>query len=96
MPEAEVFQLENTDMKAVSKLFKELWVITDIPFSIIAAMTYLFYEGGSFAIVGIYWVFLIIFFQRWLYELMEKSMTRKLRLTEKRSRMNYELIENLP
>jgi hypothetical protein len=79
-------------MKAVNKLFRELWVLTNIPFSIFAATGLLFTEGASFGVVGIYWIFLLIFLHRWLYDMMAESVTRKLRLTELRSRSNYELV----
>lgn len=96
LPESEIYQIENTDMKAVSHLFKELWIITDVPFTIIASIVLLFSESISFGIVGLYWIFLIFFLQRWLTELMAQSLNRKLRLTEKRSRVNYETMDKMP
>jgi hypothetical protein len=65
----------------VNQLFKELWVIADIPLTIIAAVYLLFMESWSFGIVGLYWICLIVFLQRWLSDLMSASITRKVRLT---------------
>lgn len=48
----------------VSKLFQHLWMLLEIPVTLIVAVVLLFRESFSFGIVGLYWIIVAFFLQR--------------------------------
>lgn len=89
LPESEVYQLENADLKQVGALVKQGWMLLEIPFTLVAAVVLLFMEKISYGLVGLYWLVLVFFLQRWLSEKMAASSRVKLRLIEQRAACNY-------
>lgn len=48
----------------VSKLFQHLWMLLEIPVTLVVAVVLLFRESFSFGIVGLYWIVIVFFLQR--------------------------------
>jgi hypothetical protein len=64
-------------------------MLLEIPFTLVAAVVMLFVEKISYGLVGLYWLVLVFFLQRWLSEKMAASSRVKLRLIEQRAACNY-------
>jgi hypothetical protein len=42
LPESEVYHIENVDLKMIGKLFQHLWMMLEIPLTLIVAIALLF------------------------------------------------------
>lgn len=91
IPESELIQLENVDLKLIFTLFKNMGMIFEAPFTIIVAIILLFNESSHYGVIGIYWFLIAFLIQRELDGRMTHCNTTKLKLIEQRSNINYDL-----
>jgi hypothetical protein len=47
-------------------MFQQLWMVLDIPLTLTVAVLLLFMESITFGLVGLYWIVIMFFLQRWL------------------------------
>jgi ABC-type multidrug transport system fused ATPase/permease subunit len=92
IPESEIYQLENVDLKLVNLLFSNFYNAFEIPFTIIVALVLLFIQDIKYGFIGLYWFLIIFFVQRALDDKMTHCNLTKLSLIDKRSKVNYEIM----
>lgn len=93
IPDSELIQLENVDLKLIFNLFNNMNIIFEAPFTIIVAIFLLFNESSHYGFIGIYWFLIAFLLQRELDERMKHCNTTKLKLIEQRSNLNYDLLD---
>lgn len=64
IPESELIQLENVDLKLIFNLFKNLHLFFEAPFTIVVAIVLLFNESSHYGAIGIYWFLIAFLLQR--------------------------------
>ncbi len=89
IPETEIFQLENVDLKIIYNLFNIFYLGCEIPFTIGIAIIWLFGLNFSLGLISIYWFAVIFLVQRVLDDRMKHCNITKLGLIDKRSKLNY-------
>jgi hypothetical protein len=77
-------------MKLIGKMFKHIWMLLDIPLTLIVAIVLLFMESATFGFVGLYWIIVMYFLQRWLSEKLGRCIRVKNGFVEERAKFNYE------
>lgn len=95
IPETEIFQLENVDLKIIFNLFTNLYLGVEIPFTIGVAIIWLFSINTYLGLIALYWFLVIFLVQRALDDRMRKCNLTKLRLIDQRSKLNYEFMEKI-
>lgn len=82
-------------MKLIGKMFKHIWMLLDIPLTLIVAIVLLFMESATFGFVGLYWIIVMYFLQRWLSDQLGRSIRIKNALVEERAKFNYETMQQI-
>jgi ABC-type multidrug transport system fused ATPase/permease subunit len=89
IPQSEIYQLENVDLKLIFNLFKNLHLIFEAPVTVVGALFLIFLESPSYGMIAIYWFIIAFFLQRELDGRMSHCNQTKLKLIDKRSQSNY-------
>lgn len=79
----------------VSKLFQHLWMLLEIPVTLVVAVVLLFRESLSFGIVGLYWIIIVFFLQREISDRLIETTLEKHGLMEDRAKFNYEIMQKI-
>lgn len=95
IPDSEIIQLENVDLKLIFTLFRNMNIIFEAPFTIVVALILLFNESSHYGFIGVYWFLIAFLMQRELDGRMMHCNQTKLGLIEKRSNINYELFDKI-
>lgn len=95
IPESEIIQLENVDLKLIFSLFRNMNIIFEAPFTIVVAIILLFNESSHYGFIGIYWFLIAFLLQRELDGRMMHCNQTKLGLIERRSNLNYDLFDKM-
>lgn len=95
IPESEIIQLENVDLKLVFTLFRNMNIIFEAPFTIVVAIILLFNESSHYGFIGVYWFLIAFLLQRELDGRMMHCNQTKLSLIERRSNLNYDLFDKM-
>jgi ABC-type multidrug transport system fused ATPase/permease subunit len=95
IPQSEIYQLENVDLKLIFNLFKNLYLLFEAPITVIGALFLLFLESPSYGMIAIYWFIIAFFLQRELDGRMSHCNQTKLKLIDKRSQINYEILRKI-
>lgn len=95
IPETEIFQLENVDLRLTSNLFGMLYLAVEIPFTLGVAVIWLFALNFYLGVIALYWFLIIFLLQRALDDRMQRCNLTKLRLIDQRSKLNYEFMEKI-
>jgi len=72
-----------------------MYLVFEVPFTIIVAIIMLFVESKRYGFIAVYWFVIAFLLQRELDGRMTHCNKTKLRLIEKRSTVNYELLEKM-
>jgi ABC-type multidrug transport system fused ATPase/permease subunit len=89
IPQSEIYQLENVDLRLIFNLFKNLYLFFEAPITVVGALILLFIESPSYGMIAIYWFLIAFFLQRELDGRMSHCNQTKLKLIDKRSQVNY-------
>lgn len=95
IPESEIIQLENVDLRLIFTLFRNMNIIFEAPFTIFVAIILLFNESSHYGFIGVYWFAIAFLLQRELDGRMMHCNHTKLGLIEKRSNLNYDLFDKI-
>ena len=95
IPSSEILQLENVDLRLVWIMFNNMYFIFEAPLTILIALTMLFVEDKVYGFIGVYWFLIAFLLHRELDENMTHCNATKLGLIEKRSKINYEILEGI-
>lgn len=87
--------MENVDLKLIFTLFRNMYLIFEVPFTIIVAIIMLFVESKRYGFIAVYWFVIAFLLQRELDGRMTHCNKTKLGLIEKRANTNYELLEKI-
>ena len=82
IPDSELIQLENVDLKLIFNLFRNMYMLFDAPFTIVVSIFLLFNESSHYGFIGIYWFLIAFLLQRELDGRMRHCNTTKLKLIE--------------
>ena len=74
-------------------MFSNMHLLFQAPFTIIVAIIMLFYESKTYGFIGVYWFLIAFLLHRELDEKMTHCNATKLGLIEKRSKLNYEMLD---
>jgi ABC-type multidrug transport system fused ATPase/permease subunit len=72
-----------------------MYLFFEVPFTIIVAIIMLFVESKRYGFIAVYWFVIAFLLQRELDGRMTHCNKTKLRLIEKRSSINYELLDKM-
>jgi hypothetical protein len=72
-----------------------MYLIFEVPFTIIVAIIMLFVESKRYGFIAVYWFVIAFLLQRELDGRMTHCNKTKLGLIEKRANTNYELLEKI-
>ena len=78
MPETEIIQLANVDLRLVYNLFSNMGMFFEAPFIIVVAIVMLFTENSHYGFIGVYWFLIAFLLQRELDGRMMHCNTTKL------------------
>lgn len=83
------------DLRLIFNLFKNLYLVFEAPITVIGALFLLFLESPSYGMIAIYWFIIAFFLQRELDGRMSHCNQTKLKLIDKRSQVNYEILKKI-
>ena len=64
IPQSEIYQLENVDLRLIFTLFRNLYMVFEAPITVVGALALLFLESPSYGLSAIYWFIIAFFLQR--------------------------------
>lgn len=95
IPQSEILQLENVDLRLVWIMFNNMYFIFEAPLTIAIALILLFIEDRAYGLIAGYWFLIAFLLHRELDEHMTHCNATKLALIEKRSKINYEVLDGI-
>lgn len=64
IPQSEILQLENVDLKLVFTMFNNMIFLFEAPLTIFVALIMLFAENRTYGFIGLYWFFIVFLVHR--------------------------------
>ena len=95
MPDGEIYQYENVDIRHISHMVSTLSIAAEWPFTILVTIYLLFSLNLSLGFIAVFWFAIDVVLQRKLNNKRRHCNTTKHGLISKRAQFNYEVISRI-